>query len=92
MKAHPLLQRQRDRPAEPMEHDREAAGPEQVGRPEPDQQRRAQDTVGVAISGLASMRLKLSDFDVVTITITITNIRSARWRMTYEIVHLICNI
>ena len=84
-----LLQRQRDRPAEPMEHDREAAGPEQVGRPEPDQQRRAQDTVGVTISGLVSMRLKLSDFDVVTVTIT--NLRSARWRMTSEIMHLICN-
>ena len=86
-----LLQRQRDRPAEPMEHDREAAGPEQVCSPEPDQQRRAQDTVGVTISGLVSksMRLKLSDFDVVTVTIT--NVRFARWRMTSEIMHLICN-
>ena len=64
-----LLQRQRDRPAEPVEHDREAARSEQVGRPESDQQRRAQDTIGVIIrSGIISMRLKLSDFDVDTVT------------------------
>ena len=45
------MQRQGDRPTEPVEHDREAAGPQQVGRPQPDQQQRAQDTVGVTLSG-----------------------------------------
>ena len=44
------LQRQGDRPAEPVEHDREAAGPQQVGRPQSDQQQRAQDSVGVTLS------------------------------------------
>ena len=47
-----------------MEHDREATGPEQVGRLESDQQR-AQDTIRIMILRLISRCLKLSaDFDV----------------------------
>ena len=57
------MQRQRDRRAKPVEHDREATGPEQVGRLESDQQR-AQDTIGMIILRLISRCLKLSDFDV----------------------------
>ena len=56
------FQRQRDRPPEPVEHDREAAGPEQVGRPQPDQQLRAKDPIGV--KHVSWTRFKLSDFDV----------------------------